>query len=145
MARFVLSIYFDGTLIDGNWDIKGTPRLDVVAKTKEFCDHPNCDVILWTCREEFLLAEAIERCESWGLKFAAVNTNTFESLNWSLKHFGRLGATCGRKIFADIYVDDKSPGSIEYFLKLDPETEWRKIEDKKRATVLLSTPQLSTH
>jgi hypothetical protein len=34
-----------------------------------------------------------------------------------LKENGHIFAN--RKIYANIYVDDKSPGSIEYFLKLN--------------------------
>lgn len=130
--NFVLAIDYDGTIIEGSWDHRGGIRMDVVAKAKEFCDHPHCDVILWTCREEKLLVEAIDLCEQNGLTFEAVNMNTDETLTWNKMTFGRLGATCGRKIFADLYVDDKSPGSIEHFLTLDPEKEWRKVESRNK-------------
>jgi|GEM_PF-959439 len=132
--RFVLSLDYDGTLIYGTWNTRRVPRMDVVAKTLEFCKHPFCDVILWTCREESLLVEAIQHCESLGLKFDAVNMNTDESLSWSRKKFGRVGHTCGRKIYADLYVDDRSPGSIEHFLTLDPETEWCKVKARNKST-----------
>jgi hypothetical protein len=130
--KFVIALDYDGTIIEGSWDHRGAIRQDVVAKAREFCDHPNCDVILWTCREEKLLVEAIDLCEKNGLTFEAVNMNTEETLTWNRQTFGRLGPTCGRKIFADLYVDDKSPGSIEHFLTLDPEKEWRKVESRNQ-------------
>jgi hypothetical protein len=35
-----------------------------------------------------------------------------------------------RKIYADLYVDDKSPGSIDHFLELDPKEECKKSSEK---------------
>lgn len=126
--RFVLAIDYDGTLFEGTWDFRGSPIIPVIEQAKRFADHPGCDVILWTCREEILLVEAIERCAKIGLHFDAVNMNTDETLIWNRRTFGRIGNTCGRKVFADLYVDDKSPGSIEHFLTLDPEVEWQKVK-----------------
>ena len=131
MRNFVVCVDFDDTLFSGSWDTVGTPVMPVILQTKKFCDHPNCSVILWTCREERLLADAIKRCEKFGIKFDAVNTDTFESLQWNMTNFGMLGRCGGRKVFADLYVDDKSPGSIVYFLSLDPEVAYQQVNGKK--------------
>ena len=125
--KFVLAVDYDGTLFEGTWNSRGSPIIPVIEQAKRFSEHPGCDVILWTCREEVLLVEAIERCAEIGLKFDAVNMNTDETLIWNKRLFGRVGQTCGRKIFADLYVDDRAPGSIEYFLTLDPDVEWQKV------------------
>jgi len=130
--KFVLAIDYDGTLFHGTWDVRGDPIIPVIEQAKRFAAHPGCDVILWTCREEVLLVEAVERCAEIGLTFDAVNMNTDETLVWNRLTFGRLGQTCGRKIYADLYVDDKSPGSVEHFLGLDPEEEWLKVKDRNR-------------
>jgi hypothetical protein len=129
--NFVLAVDFDGTLFTGTWNVRGEPVMPVILQTKRFCNHPHCEVILWTCREEVFLTEAIERCGEHGLVFDAVNSSTMESLRWNQLNFGRLGQTSMRKAYADLYVDDKSPGSIEYFLTLDPDTEWGKVRNRK--------------
>ena len=129
--KFILAIDYDGTLFEGSWNDHGVPVMAVVRQALRFCSHPDCDVILWTCREEKLLVEAIERCEALGLKFSAVNANTQEIFDWNTKNFGRQGPSAGRKVYADLYVDDKSPGSIEYFMTLDPEEEFQKLKSKR--------------
>ena len=130
-VNFVLAIDYDDTLFLGGWDVPGTPNHPVLAQAKRFCEHPCCEVILWTCREERLLVAAIDKCEEYGLRFDAVNMNTREALQWNVKQFGRHGPAIGRKVYADLYVDDKSPGSIEHFLSLDPNVEWNKVRSRK--------------
>lgn len=125
--KFVLAMDYDGTLFDGEWNSFGSPLIAVIEQAKRFAAHPGCDVILWTCREERLLVEAIDRCGEVGLFFDAVNMNTDETLEWNRRTFGRLGNTCGRKVYANLYVDDRAPGSIDHFLSLDPDEEWQKI------------------
>ena len=44
-----------------------------------------------------------------------------------LKENGHIFAN--RKIYANIYVDDKSPGSLEYFLQMNARSV---IENKKK-------------
>jgi hypothetical protein len=131
MINYILAIDYDGTLFKGNCFVIGEPICSVLQQVKRFCDHPHCEVILWTCREEKYLAEAVERCEAFGLKFAAVNTNSAMALQWEVEKFGRHGLCNGRKIYANLYVDDKSPGSIAHFLTLDPETELKKLNAKE--------------
>ena len=36
-----------------------------------------------------------------------------------------------RKIFADIYIDDRSPGSIEFFLSIDVERTCKNYEKRQ--------------
>jgi hypothetical protein len=129
--NLVIAVDYDGTLFTGSWDSVGEPIWPVIVQANRFCEHPRCEVILWTCREERLLAEAIKRCDEVGLRFDAVNMNTDETLKWNLFNFGRQGHTSGRKVYADLYVDDKSPGSIEHFLTLDPDAEWQKVKDRR--------------
>lgn len=65
-------------------------------------------LILWTCRGDDWLQEAIDYCKSFGLEFDAINEN--------IKGIPYTRISC--KVIADLYVDDKAPGSIDYFLKL---------------------------
>lgn len=57
-------------------------------------------LILWTCREGAALAAALEFCERHGIVFDAVNDNLPESIE-------KFGAN-SRKVYADMYIDDKS-------------------------------------
>ena len=54
----------------------------------------------WTCRCGNQLEEAVEWCRKWELEFDAVNENLPEIIE-------RYGSD-GRKIYADVYIDDKS-------------------------------------
>lgn len=65
-------------------------------------------LILWTCRGEEWLEEAIEECKDLGLEFDAVNEN--------VKGFNYTRISC--KVVADLYIDDKAPGSIDFFRRL---------------------------
>lgn len=64
-------------------------------------------IILWTCREGDLLKSAVKYCESYGLKFDAVNTNIRENIE-------RWGNN-SRKVFADYYIDDRNLYYPYYF------------------------------
>lgn len=67
-------------------------------------------VILWTCRENYggkwypdgnYLDDALSYCRTFGLEFDAVNGNVGEK-------WGECGHLYGRKITADLYIDDKA-------------------------------------
>jgi len=60
---------------------------------------------MWTCRSGDDLQLAINEAKKYGLKYDAINDNP-----WFI--------TNSRKMYATIYVDDRAPGSIEYFLKM---------------------------
>ena len=62
-------------------------------------------LILWTCRSGEQLEEALFFCMARGLVFDAVNENLPETIE-----------QCGgdsRKIFADLYIDDRCAGPWE--------------------------------
>ena len=114
-----LAIDYDGTLFEGMYPHKGRPIIPVILKTKAFME-AGAETILWTCREGDALEEAIKRCKDFGLTFLAINEITPSQHEWNRQN-GRFGKQrfAQRKVYADLYVDDKSPGSIEYFLKSD--------------------------
>lgn len=55
--------------------------------------------VLYTCRTDHLLDEAIEKCEEWGLKFDAINDNIDELKSNGLNP---------RKIYCNVLFDDLS-------------------------------------
>jgi hypothetical protein len=89
------------------------------------------EIALWTCREGKSLEEAVQRCKEQGLEFDAINDNTPQEKKYQEERAkeGEIFAT--RKIYADIYVDDKSPGSIEYFLKIDVKKTCENFKDRE--------------
>lgn len=127
---FTLAVDYDGTLFEGMYPELGAPRLDVIAKTKEFIE-AGAEVALWTCREGKSLQEAITRCKEHGLVFCAINDNTpaQHEYNRVNKMHGKE-AFAQRKIYADLYVDDKAPGSIDFYLKIDVKKTTKNFADR---------------
>lgn len=67
-------------------------------------------LILWTCRSDDHLQVALDFCKEQGLEFDAVNTNLEgQSKKWKDLH---PGIVMSRKIYADMYIDDKDPVAI---------------------------------
>lgn len=95
----VIAIDFDGTLCENKWPEIGEPNWKVIYRAKKEKE-AGAQLILYTMREGKLLEDAVRACESWGLKFDAVNDNT-ES--WKAA-FGNNP----RKIGATEYWDDRA-------------------------------------
>jgi hypothetical protein len=90
----IIAVDFDGTLM-----IDGKPNLDLMARLQN-SQRQGTQIILWSCREGKRLAEAVSFCAKAGLRFNAINANVPEGIR-------RMGHD-SRKVFADIYIDDKS-------------------------------------
>ena len=95
----VIAVDFDGTLCENRYPEIGEPRMSLINQVK-FAKSQGMKVILWTCRTEKLLDEAVGWCEEHGLVFDAVNENLQERID-------TYGGDC-RKISADFYLDDKA-------------------------------------
>lgn len=95
----VFAIDFDGTICENKYPDIGEPIQPII----DFCKNMKADghkLILWTCREGCLLADALLWCTEHGLTFDAVN----ENLKERIEQYG----TDPRKIGADFYVDDRN-------------------------------------
>ena len=95
----IVAVDFDGTLCEENWPNIGEPNTNLLQYLL-FIQTKGAKLILWTCRCGEKLTEAIEWCKGYGLIFDAVNENLPESVE-------RFGSD-SRKIYADLYIDDKS-------------------------------------
>ena len=94
----IYAIDFDGTLCEDAWPDIGKPNYMLIQILKALREKGD-KFILWTCRTANRLDEAIAWCKEQGLEFDAVNENLPEII-------GQFG-TESRKVFADVYVDDK--------------------------------------
>lgn len=97
--RKAIAIDFDGCLCKDAFPAIGQPNWDVINRAKVE-QRAGAGLILWTCREDQLLLDAVAACEGWGLTFDAVN----ESLPDWIEEF----KTRPRKVGATEYWDDKA-------------------------------------
>ena len=95
----IIAVDFDGTLCTDKYPCIGEPNLKLLDMLRFMQSAYQYKIILWTCRTGAYLREAVEWCDRHGLVFDAVNANLPEIQ----KQWG--GDT--RKVFADIYIDDK--------------------------------------
>lgn len=96
---YIMAIDFDGTLVVDKFPLIGSINKEfwdaAVAAQKD-----GTKLILWTCRNEDALKQAVDFCAERGLHFDAINDNIDEV---KILYSGN-----SRKIFADIYVDDRA-------------------------------------
>jgi hypothetical protein len=97
---YIIATDFDGTICESKWPEIGAPNLEVIDYLKDRKEH-GAKLILFTCREGKLLADAVNWCAARGLFFDSFNENLPEVIEL----YG--GRDC-RKISADEYLDDKS-------------------------------------
>lgn len=107
----IIAVDFDGCLCENAWPKIGEPKQNIIDALLERQKN-GAKLILWTCRVEGKLTEAISWCAARGLFFDAINANLEENIE-------AFGNDC-RKVFADEYWDDKAvlmpptPNSFNY-------------------------------
>lgn len=95
----IIAVDFDGTLCESVWPGIGAPNLELIEHLK-LKKSQGVKLILWTCRADEELKEAVDFCSRYGLEFDAVNENLPEIIEL----FGKDT----RKIFANTYIDDRA-------------------------------------
>jgi hypothetical protein len=105
----IIAVDFDGTLCEDEYPGIGAPNVPLLALLKDEAIN-GAKIILWTCRTGELLEQAAEWARRRGVPLAAVNENLPESM----ERFG--GDT--RKVFADVYVDDRARDVRSLMLEL---------------------------
>jgi hypothetical protein len=109
----IYAVDFDGTLCVNKFPNIGVPNTALIRHLIKRRSNGN-KIILWTCRTNQKLAEAVEWCKTQGLEFDAVNENLPEILeSW--------GGVDNRKVFADVYIDDKAKNKPKYFVPFTDE------------------------
>lgn len=104
----IIAVDFDGTIVEHKFPNIGKVKIGAIEQLINF-QNDGCKLILWTCREDVkegnFLTEAVEFCRERGLEFDAINCNLPESGLY----------TDSRKIYADLYIDDKAINCSEDF------------------------------
>jgi hypothetical protein len=109
----IIAVDFDKTLCYSNYPELGEPNLTLIEILKRLKNQGH-RLILWTCRTNEPLEAAVKWCTNHGL--------TFDSINEDVPGIGEeLGIDgswydSARKVYADIYIDDKCVSVTEFNL-----------------------------
>lgn len=95
----IMAVDFDGTLVVDKFPEIGEEKTYMCRFVRN-AQTLGIRTILWTSRTGKALLEAVEWCEKKGLHFDAVNTNIQEVID--------LTGTDTRKVFANVYLDDRN-------------------------------------
>lgn len=99
----IVAVDFDGTLVEDAFPEIGRENPEMFELCKQLKGQ-GIRLILWTSRandnEMRNLDRAVEFCRSKGLEFDAVNEN--------LKEVREMFGGDTRKVYADLYIDDKA-------------------------------------
>ena len=95
----IIAVDFDGTLCENKWPEIGEAKWNTIQALIA-AQAAGARLILWTNRVGARLAEAVEWARNRELEFDAVNENLPEIL-------AAFTTDC-RKVYADIYLDDKA-------------------------------------
>ena len=119
-----IAIDFDGTVVSSAFPSVGSELPHAVDVMKRLLKYGN-ELILLTNRENVIyedengshdiLAEAVNWFKERGIDLYAVNDNPKSKLNYHI----------GRKVFADVYIDDHGLGIPKYY---DGTLNWYGIE-----------------
>lgn len=95
----IIAVDFDGTLCENAWPEIGAERTEMLQAVRR-AQARGAKLVLWTNRVGARLREAVDWCAERGICFDAVNENTAQTRERFV--------TDSRKVFADIYLDDKA-------------------------------------
>lgn len=98
----IIAVDFDGTIVEHKYPMIGKERPFAIDTLKQLAQDGHT-LILWTVREGKTLEDAVDFCRERGLEFYSVNSNYPEKA-WA--------ATGGRKLKADLFIDDCNLGGI---------------------------------
>jgi len=106
----IIAIDFDGTIVDHQFPEIGEPRPFALQTLKKWKKDGH-SLILWTCRNDVdpalngrkILTEAVDFLHSHQVFFDAINKNV-----------QGLGFDPVPKVYADLYIDDRMLGIIDW-------------------------------
>ena len=126
----IIAVDFDGTIVKHKYPSIGK-EIPFAIKTLKLLQEKGHQIILWTYRSGKELDDAIQFCKKKGLTFHAINNN-FEDEEYDNSY--------SRKIYADIYIDDRNLLGIPEWGKIyELITEKDDKSDKKKIFPLSNT------
>jgi len=102
LDKLVIAVDFDGTIVEDAYPKIGKPRIFAFETLKRLQKEGH-RLILWTYRSGSKLDDAVEFCKDNGITFYAVNQSFPEE---------QYDNSVSRKIYADIYIDDRNIGGV---------------------------------
>lgn len=99
----IIAVDFDGTLCDSRYPQIGNPLPGAVECMKRLHEDGHY-LIIWTCRTDKHLKDAINWLLEQGIPFDRVNDHNPDNL--------RLYGEGDLKVFADVYIDDQNLGGF---------------------------------
>lgn len=98
----IIAVDFDGTIVKDQYPKIGKEQLFAFVTMKKLQSQGH-RLILWTVRNGKKLDEAVAYCKKNGIEFYAINKNYPEEI---------LDSKTARKIYADIFIDDRNVGGF---------------------------------
>ena len=117
--KIIIAVDFDGTLCENRFPNIGEPNVELIDALR-IMKRAGHTLILWTCREGVDLDEAVDWCKLRGLEFDYVNTDD-PNIPW----------IPGRKIVADIYIDDRAYSPEQFCTYYDMLRSTRMLDLRK--------------
>lgn len=119
----IIAVDFDGTLCLDKYPGVDCLVQEAIDVLQDFRSRGG-EVVLWSCRHGFPLSQAVVALKEAGLEFDAVNANSPKSLrDWEQCSGYPIFDSDQRKVYADLYIDDKE--SSLFGERLD----WAKIRE----------------
>ena len=109
-----IAVDFDGTIVEHKFPKIGKTR-PFAFETLKALQKQGHDLILWTYRAAETLDEAVQFCKENGIEFYSINCNYPGEI---------MDDTVSRKIYADIYIDDRNIGGFPGWSKI-----WQAINE----------------
>ena len=123
--QLTIALDFDGTIVEHQYPEIGK-ELPFATHTIKTLQQKGHRLILWTYRTGKELEDALNFCKEHELEFYAVNKNYPEE---------KYNEQIGRKILADLYIDDRNfggiPSWIEIYQSIHPEENIESNKQKK--------------
>ena len=104
--RKAVAVDFDGTLCVSDFPTILEPIPEAIEFVKQ-CNQAGVAVILWTCRTDEHLDDAMAWCYEQGIHINKANANLSD---WQEEYHAKFPHVNpdGRKVAADLYIDDKA-------------------------------------
>lgn len=116
MNTWIVAIDFDGTIVEDKFPEIGELKPGAVEAINALYK-AGYTIIIWTCRTGINKARSVEFLAKQGIKWHYIN----EGSKANVKAYGGVDT---RKVFADVYVDDKG--------LLRPLPPWNEIYEQIR-------------